>query len=182
MKATQKQIDEWKQKYGNIFLVQTETGLTAYLSDPMSKLVIIKALMAALEKGTFEFVETYLANCWIDGDEEIKKDDKIKAGLWDQVKDIIDIPDHSVEFSNDKAVITVEGKSITLKIATRQEIKYADDRNKAGKPLDSQIYLLEKIANAEELASWKHDTRLYVGLLTAIDKVKARVHVSIKKL
>jgi len=182
MKATQKQIDEWKQKHGNVFLVQTETGLTAYLFDPMSKLVIVKALMAALEKGTFEFVETFLSNCWIAGDEEIKKDDKIKAGLWDQVKDIIDIPEHSVEFSNDKAVITVEGKSITLKIATRQEIKYAEDRNKAGKPLDSQIYLLEKIANADELASWKLDTRLYVGLLTAIDKVKARVHVSIKKL
>lgn len=183
MKApTQKQIEEWKKQYGAVFLIQTENGLSAYLYDPMSKLVVVKALMSALRKGTFEFVDTFVSNCWLDGDAEIKTDDKIKAGLWDQVKDLIDIPEHNVEFKDGKAEITVENKTITVRLATRQEIKYAEDRNKAGKPLDDEIYLLEKIADKKDLDEWRHNTRLYIGLLTAMDKVKQRVHVSVKKL
>jgi hypothetical protein len=182
MKDKAKLIAEWKAKYGNVYQIETENGLTGYLFDPMSKLVIVKALMAALMKGTFEFVETLVNNCWIDGDAEIKNNDKIKAGLWEQVKDIIDIPDHEVEFKDGHAVITVEGKSITVRMATRQEIKYAEDRNKGDKPLDTQIYLLEKLANKDELNEWRINNRLYVGLLTAVDKVKERIHVSVKKL
>lgn len=182
MKATQKQIQEWKAKYGTIYQLESENGKVCYIFDPISKLIIVKALMAAMLKGSFEFVDSLLNNCWIDGDETIKSDDRIKGGLWEQVKDIIDIPEHQVDFAEGKAKITVEGQSITVRMASRQEIKYAEDRNKGSKPLDTQIYLLEKIADGKELDEWKKNTRLYVGLLTAVDEVKERTHVSVKKL
>lgn len=182
MKATQKQIAEWKAKHGTIYQLQTEDGKVCYIFDPISKLIIVKALMAALLKGSFEFVDALLNNCWIDGDESIKSDDRIKSGLWEQVKDIIDIPEHQVEFADGKAKITIEGRTIAVRMASRQEIKYAEDRNKGSKPLDTQIYLLEKIADQKDLEEWKKDTRLYVGLLTAVDEVKDRTHVTVKKL
>lgn len=182
MKATQKQIAEWKAKHGTVYQLEAENGKVCYIFDPISKLVIVKALMAAMLKGSFEFVDSLINNCWIDGDESIKADDRIKAGLYEQVKDIIDIPDHLVEFNGGKAKITIEGQSITVRMASRQEIKYAEDRNKGNKPLDTQIYLLEKIADHKELDEWKKNTRLYVGLLTAVDEVKDRTHVSVKKL
>lgn len=182
MKATDKQIKEWKEKHGTIYQLESEDGKVCYIFDPMSKLVIVKALMAALMKGSFEFVDSLLNNCFIGGDEGIKSDDKSKAGLWDQVKDIIDIPEHQVDFGDGVATITIEGKSINVRLATRQEIKYAEDRNKGNRPLDTQIYLLEKIADPKELDEWRKNNRLYVGLLTAVDEVKLRKHVSIKKL
>lgn len=182
MKATQKQIEEWKAKYGTVYQLQSEDGKTCYIFDPISKLIIVKAITAAALKGTFEFVEALLNNCWIDGDESIKTDDRIKAGLHDQVKDIIDIPGYQVNFSGGKATISIEGQTITVRMASRQEIKYAEDRNKGNKPFDTQIYLLEKIADPKELDEWKKNTRLYVGLLTAVDEVKDRTHVSVKKL
>lgn len=182
MKATEEQIQEWKKEYGDIYCIETDNGQIAYLSDPMRKLVVMKALLAAILKGTFEFVDTLINNCWIAGDTTIKSDDKVKAGLYDQVKDIIEIPDADVQFADGKATITVEGKSIIVRLASRQEIKYAEDRNKGSKPLDTQIYLLEKIADPTELDEWRKNTKLYIGLLKAIDEVKDKTYVSVKKL
>jgi hypothetical protein len=182
MEITQEQIAQWKEKHGVIYQLHSEDGKTAIIFDPMSKLIIVKALLTALLKGSYEFVDALINNCWIDGDAEIKSNDKIKAGLFDQVKDIIDIPDPNIEFIDGKATITIEGKVITVRLATRQEVKFAEDRNKAGKPLDTAIYLLEKIGDPDELDNWRKDTRLYVGLLTAMDQVKEKTHVSVKKL
>lgn len=182
MKATQKQIQEWKAKYGTIYQLEAENGKVCYIFDPISKLVIVKAITAAALKGSFEFVEALLNNCWIDGDVTIKSDDRIKAGLYEQTKDIIDIPDYQVSFSGSKATVTIEGQTITVRLASRQEIKYAEDRNKGNKPYDTAIYLLEKIADPKDLDEWKKNNRMYVGLLVAVDEVKERTHVSVKKL
>jgi hypothetical protein len=181
MKATQEQIQEWKEKHGTIY--QIDAGdKTCYIFDPVSKLTVMKLLLSALSKGTFDFVDALINNCFIDGDSCFKTDDKIKLGLWEQVKDIIEIPSHHVEYADGKATIIVEGKSITVRLASRQEIKYAEDRNKSNKPLDTQIFLLDKIADQEDLKEWRADNRLYLGLLNAIDEVKDKTHASVKKL
>jgi hypothetical protein len=183
MQATQEQIQEWKAKYGTVILIETEDGKSAYIFDPISKLSVMKALLSALNKGDAEFVDSLLNNCWIDGDQEIKTNDKIKLGLWDQVKDLIDIPTAHVEhLDGGKAKITVEDKSIIVRLATRQEVKYAEDRNKSSKPLDTQIYLLEKIADPKDLDEWRADNKFYLALIRAVDELKDKTHSSIKKL
>ena len=156
---------------------------TAYVFDPINKLVIMKALMQAMIKGSFEFVDVFLANCWIDGDDSIKKDDSVKSGLIDQVQSLVEIPEHTVRFEKDKAIITVEDKSFEVRLASRLDIKYAEDKNKANKALDTQIYLLERIAlDAEALANWRNDNRIYMALLLAVNEVKDKKYVAIKKL
>lgn len=182
-KASAEQIAEWKGKYKGVYEVETETGSFIYLSDPMEKLPVMKVLIGAMVKGSFEFVDALINNCWIGGDESIKTNNMVKTGIFDKVKDIIEIPDAEIEYSEDgKAVVTIESKTITVRLAERQEIKFAEDKNKGSKPLDTQIYLLDKIADKEEIKSWREDTRLYLGLLNAVDQLKERVHVSIKKL
>src|SRR5690606_7638219 len=121
----------------------------------------------------FESVDFLLGSCWIGGDEEMKTDEKIKASLIDQVKDLVDLPDFDIEFNDDEATIVVEGKSCRVRMAQRKDIKYAEQRNKGGKPLDTQIYLLERIA-IDDLTEWRTDVPRYVSLLTAMDKVKER--------
>lgn len=182
MKATQEQIQEWKKKHHSVFALESDEK-TCYIFSPIENLSILKAFMNGLAKGSFECVDVLITNCWLGGDEEMKTDDRIKMSLVDQVRDFVEFPDHEVEFDDNSktATITVEGKPCKVRLATRQDIRYAEDRNKAGKPLDTQMYLLERIA-IDDLADWRKDVPAYVSLLTAMDKVKDRTVVSLKKL
>jgi hypothetical protein len=179
MKATEEQIKEWKEKYGAVYELEAE-GKVCYISDPLHKLSIMKAIMQALTKGSITYVEAILNHCWIAGDESIKTDDRVKIGLIDQVHELIDLPEADIEYNETGAEITVEGKTCKVRMATRGDIKYAEDRNKAGKPLDTQIYLLDRIA-IDDLKEWRENIRLYMGLLLAVEKVKERKYVSLKK-
>lgn len=180
MKVTQKQIDEWKKQYSSVYELEAD-GLTCYVFSPLEKLAAIKQFMTALTKGSFQCVDALFNNCWLAGDEAMRTDNKIKMGLVDKVVDFVEYPDPIIEFSEDGAVITIEGKQCKVRLATRMDVTFAEERNKAGKALDTQIYLLERIAK-DDLAPWKADNRLYVALLTAMDQVKERTAVSLKKL
>lgn len=180
MQATEEQIQEWKGKYGSVYELQANE-MRCYVFSPLEKLITTKQFMSALLKGSFDCVDCLFNNCWIAGDEKMKTDDRIKMALVDKVQNFVDFPDHTVEFTDEGAEILIEEKSFRVRLATRHDVSWAEDRNRNGKPLDTQIYLLERIA-LDDLAEWKKDNRLYVSLLTAMDKVKERTDVSLKKL
>lgn len=180
MKATEDQIQQWKEKHGTIYELESE-GKIAYVFDPLNKLVIMKALMQAMLKGSFEYVDAFLTHCWIDGDPSIKTDDKVKAGFVDQVQDLIDIPEFEIQYDKDNAIIIVEDHQVRVRMASRQDIKFAEDKNKSNKPLDTQIFLLERIA-LSDLTEIRAENRLYVALLLAVNAVKDKKYVSVKKL
>lgn len=181
-KVTKQQIEEWKKKHSAVYELQSN-GKVAYIFDPTDDIRIMKLLFVAMQKGSIDLVDALLANCWLAGDEDIKTD-KCKNGLIDQVRDLVDIPDAEVQYETDKAILLVDNKPVLeVRLATRLDIKYAEDRNKANKPLDTQIHLLERLAlDSKALDELRKDKRLYLGCLLVINEVKEKEYVSVKKL
>ena len=71
MKATKEQIQEWKEKYGEIFHMSVG-GKNCYLKKPDR--ATLSASMTYEKQDPLKADEVLLVNCWIDGDEEIKTD------------------------------------------------------------------------------------------------------------
>lgn len=93
-KTIEQKIEEWKAKYGNVYKVEVD-GHEAYLKSPSRK-----ALGAAVVMGKSDPMkhnEVLLANCWIEGDEEIKTDDALFLGVSGQLAELIEIKEASLK-------------------------------------------------------------------------------------
>ena len=69
--VSQEQIDAWKKQHGDIYAIKVD-GKTAYLKKPDRKTLSFASV--AGQKDPMKFNEIILENCFIGGDEEIKKD------------------------------------------------------------------------------------------------------------
>ena len=69
--VSQEQIDAWKKQHGEIYAIKVD-GKTAYLKKPDRKTLSFASV--AGQKDPMKFNEIILENCFIGGDEEIKKD------------------------------------------------------------------------------------------------------------
>lgn len=89
----EQKIAKWKEQYGDIYQVSVD-GHTAYLKKPTRK-----ALGAAVigKADPMKYNEILLANCWIEGDEEIKKDDALFLGVSAQLAEIIEIKEAEIK-------------------------------------------------------------------------------------
>ena len=180
-KVTKAEIQAWKEQYAQIYEVESD-GKVGYIFDPTCKLSVMKMITTAAQKGgSVTMTEAVLNNCWLGGDEEIRKDDSHILGLVEQIDELIDIPEYGIEFNGDHAVVTVLGKSCKLRLAQRGDIKYAEGRNKKNDPFATSIYLLERLA-IDSLDSFKNDNRAYMGLLLAVSEVQDSKYKVIKKL
>lgn len=182
MTPTPEQHQQWKEKYGTYYELEVN-GKSCFIFDPSNSIVIMKALVQAQAKSSADYVDSLVANCWLDGDTELKTDDQFKLGIVDQAEALLDIPEPSIEYNDGEkqATIIVDGKAIKVSYASRQQVKVAEDRNRSGKPLDTQIHLLNAIAKKEDVEEWVKTPRLYLSLLLAMDKVKDKKYVSLKK-
>lgn len=73
-KVTQEQIQQWKDKFGEVFQLDVE-GHVCYLKKPSRK--VISMAITIGQNDPIKFSELMLNNCWIDGDELIKTDDEL---------------------------------------------------------------------------------------------------------
>jgi hypothetical protein len=73
-KATEEQISEWKEKYGDVFGITVEEK-ACYLKKPNRK--ILGYAMVAGKDNPVKFNEALLRDCWLDGDGEIKTNDDL---------------------------------------------------------------------------------------------------------
>lgn len=87
-RETATQIDAWKKKYGDVFAYQTD-GKSCYLHRP-SRTTIAAASVVGKDD-PFKFAEIILANCWIDGDEELRTEDRYFMGLSQKLSEIIEV-------------------------------------------------------------------------------------------
>ena len=71
MKITKEKMREWKAKYGAVYEL-TVDGYTCYLKPPDR--TILSLSMSFELKDPLKADEVLLTNCWIEGDECIKKD------------------------------------------------------------------------------------------------------------
>ncbi|MCQ2299755.1 MAG: hypothetical protein MJZ81_06495 [Bacteroidales bacterium] len=87
-KATAEQIAEWKEKYRDIYEI-TVDGRVCYLRKPTRR-ELSYASMAG-KSDPMKFNEVILAQCWLDGDDEIKTDDALFLGVSAQVAQIVEV-------------------------------------------------------------------------------------------
>lgn len=92
-------IERWKREFGNVYeyvavtdlngysiydeegkIKEGERELKCYLHAP--SLAVIDACKQTAGKSELKFNEVLVANCWIDGDKELKDVDEYRAGLY----------------------------------------------------------------------------------------------------
>lgn len=88
MKATQEQIQEWKQKYGEVTALKVD-GKTAYLKMPDRK--TLSYAMTFAQTDPLKFAEAILNNCWLEGDEEIRTNDVLFLSVASQLNNLVEL-------------------------------------------------------------------------------------------
>lgn len=84
----QKTIETWKKKYGRVFRLDVD-GHTAYLKKPDRHVLALASVEGG--KDPIKYNEILLRNCWLAGDEEIKKNDDLFFGASAKLQELIDI-------------------------------------------------------------------------------------------
>lgn len=92
---TKEQIEQWKLQYGSIFRYKSEDGKVCYLKTPT--LTIIDACKTIAGGSSIKFDIALVDNCWIEGDDELKTQDKYRMGLFDWLGGIIKKVDGELE-------------------------------------------------------------------------------------
>ena len=91
---TKEQIQEWKQKHGDVYVLNIEDK-KAYLRTPDRKTLSYASTLAT--KDPLKFNEVVLTNCWLGGDEEIKTDDALFLAASSKLPDLIQIKEATLE-------------------------------------------------------------------------------------
>ncbi|MDR0814761.1 MAG: hypothetical protein LBN37_03300 [Bacteroidales bacterium] len=89
--ATKEQIEEWKAKHKDVWLLKVGADSACYLKKPSRK-ALGYASMAA-QSNPLKFNEVILEDCWLGGDEEIKKDDNLFLSASKKLAELIEIED-----------------------------------------------------------------------------------------
>ncbi|MDO5654752.1 MAG: hypothetical protein Q4G27_01270 [Flavobacteriaceae bacterium] len=87
-KITDKQIQDWKKKHGEIFKIEFEDGKSIYLKKPTRQ--VLKLAMTMLQTDPLRMVETIIKNCQLGGD-NIEGNDSYLFGASTQIDKIIEI-------------------------------------------------------------------------------------------
>lgn len=185
-KPTKEQIEAWKAEYGKIYELVAEDGKMAIIHDPLFSFPKVKLAFTSLNSGgSIAFAVSVLTNCWLDGDPEVLAEEKYGNGLSDQIDELTTIPDYVIDRKETDGAytITVEGKSLRVTLAKRDQIMEAERRNASSEPFQTAAYLLDVICvDKKELEEVKKQNRIYMGFLRATNKVKDKVYVRVKKL
>jgi len=93
--ATPEQITEWKRKHGSVFVIEVD-GRRAYVKAPDRKGL---SYAATVSKGTdaMEFNSAILNSCWLEGDAEIKTDDRLFLGVAEKLDQIIETAEAEIK-------------------------------------------------------------------------------------
>lgn len=184
MTVTEDQIKEWKEKHGTVYMLETDDGKVGYISDPLNNLKTVKQAYAALvEVGKIGMAVSYLNNCWLGGDEELRKNEAYGNDLADKVDDIADLPDFTVTREKACYLIESEGDSIKVRAAKRADIIAAENRNAKREPFMTAFYILKAIAiNKDDLKKLEENNRSLLGILRGVSEVKDKAYVAVKKL
>lgn len=81
------QLPVWKQKYSAVFGYVSEDGKMCVLRAP--DLSIIDACRTIAGGSSIKFDIALVDNCWLDGDDCLRKEDKYRMGLFDWLGVII---------------------------------------------------------------------------------------------
>lgn len=94
MELTKEQIQELKQKHGKVFKLSCD-GKICYLKPPSRKTLGYASV--AGKDDPLKFNEVILRDCWLGGDEEIRKDDELFISVGSQLANIIQTKEAELE-------------------------------------------------------------------------------------
>ncbi len=86
--ATPEQIQEWKDKHGEIFSIKVD-GHVCYLHKPSRRTISYASVAAKTDP--LKFNETLMRECWLGGNDAIRNDDDkflAAGGVLDRVVEI----------------------------------------------------------------------------------------------
>ena len=87
-KLSKEQIEALKKKHGEIFEVEVDDKV-CYLKRPTRKALSLAAAQG--QRDPLKYNEVVLANCWVDGDEEIKTEDAYFLGVSGVLDQLIEV-------------------------------------------------------------------------------------------
>ena len=182
--ATPEQIDAWKKEYGGVFLLQAHDGKIAYVHDPFHSFLILKKATQGLMKSPILFTESIINDCWLQGDEAIKDEDKYLEGLKSEIDEIARIPNATFTKEGSNYRLECEGKTLVVRTPKRADVRQAEQYNRLREPYETEVALLKIICQdkKEVYRLSQENTRAYVGMLVVLEDLKEQVHLEVKKL
>lgn len=180
-KITEKQINDWKEQYGEVYELPVEDK-TAYLRNP--KMVDYKRAFTAMQKtGDLGFAEELLACIMIGGDEEIRTNDEYFMPARKVLTEVFNYDDAEIVTTGNKSVITIGDFNCTVRVITRDDIKLAEKKNPSGKPFVTQEKLFEMVClEMDEAFKDKNDASVRFPLYQAIENLQNKKIAILKKL
>lgn len=93
-KVSQEQIDKWKKEVGHVWEV-TVGDSVCYLKK--ASRATLRAALTFVEKDKIKYMEIIVENCWLGGDENIKKEDDSFYGLMAVVPELVEAKDADIK-------------------------------------------------------------------------------------
>jgi len=94
---TKESIQAAKEKHGRVFLAKSEDGKFAALLKVPNRKEISYATSGDATSDPFKMAETLINTCWIEGDEEMRTEDKYFRGVSSKIDKLIEVEAVSLE-------------------------------------------------------------------------------------
>lgn len=180
-KIDEKQIQEWKEKYGSVYALPVEDK-TAYLREPKMK-DFKRAFTAMQNNGDLAFGEEMINLLFIGGDTEIKTDDNYFFPARKEVKEFFNFEEAEITKEKNNSIITIAGAVCKVRMITRDDLKIAEKENPSGKPFVTQEKLFDRIClDKDDAFKDRDNASLRFPLYQAIEKLQSQKVAIIKKL
>lgn len=90
----EQKIEGWKRKYTAVFCYEVD-GKRCYLRTPDRK--ALSAAAAIGKNDPLKYNEILLNNCWLEGDDAIRTEDKYFLGISGQLAEIVEIAEGNLK-------------------------------------------------------------------------------------
>lgn len=181
MKNYDKQINEWKEKYGSVYELPVEDKV-AYLREPDMK-DFKRAFTAMQTNGDLAFGEEMINILFIGGDEEVKNDDAYFLPARKEMATFFIFDDAEITKEKNNSIINIGGAVCKVRMITRNDLKLAEKKNPSSKPFVTQEKLFEAVCiEKDEVYNDRNNAAIRFPLYQAIEKLQNQKVAIIKKL
>lgn len=181
-RVTPEQIQEWKEKHGDLFELPIEDK-TLYLRSP--KMIDFKAAMSSLLKGgEVGYTETLSKLLVVGGDVEILTNDDYFGVIQREMQSFMNFDDPEIEIlSNGQRRFIINEKEVIVRKPTREDLRKADQQNPSNKPFITQEKLFDLIKiKADDIFSDKDNAEVRFQLYKGIELIQKEKFGQLKKL
>ena len=173
-------IADLKAKHGNVYMVTTEDGLTAYFIDPDIK--VWRFALKALDKSPVDFKKSLANNMWKGGDKEILNDEYHNE-LAKEIESIIEYGDAEFAPDGNAYRVRIGDKSCLLRPMTVEVENMAQRDNPTQLAFKTEENILNRlwISGDEEIKSTQH-LQYFIPVCKIVRELRTKHLVALKKL